>query len=301
MKKNWMLMVSLALNVVLLAGLVFLGGKVENLHADTMSRLNQIGSDVDVIQERVGAIRETQREQTELVEDHSFDVTGVDAETGTLNGTMELTLRRWAEDTAVDLLATVNGESRSFPMTGADGVFTAEVSLPLDGDGGLRFEAAVTMQGVTQREDVTGYALETLRPLQHAGGGWSGPEYQDGVLEVLTYDADIERQYGASVVDPVFRVMKNGVTVQEVPAVVSAMTEFSDPNMTVYAPDTENESLWVECVEGDTVEIRLVCQDSFGLDYEFSLNEWEIDQELLDRASESATVTGHSVQVDRES
>lgn len=302
MKKNWMLMVSLALNVVLLAGLVFLGGKVENLHAETMRRLNQIGSDVDVIQERVNTIRETQREQTEFIEDHSFDVTGVDGETGTLNGIMELTLRRWAEDTTVDLLATVDGENWTFPMTGADGVFTAAVSLPLDGDGGLRFEASITSQGVTQREDVTGYdTMGTLRPLRYAGGGWGGPEYQDGVLEVLTYDADIERQYGASVVFPVFRVLKNGVTVQEVPAVVSAMTEFSDPNMTAYVPDTENESLRVECAMGDTVEIRLVCQDSFGLDYEFSLNEWDIDQELLDRQSGSSTASGHSVQVDLES
>lgn len=296
MKKNWMLMVSLALNVVLLAGLVFLGGKMENFHAETMSRLNQMASDVDVIQERVGAIRETQREQTEFVEGHSFDVTGVDAETGTLNGTMELTLRRWAEDTTVELLVTVNGESRTVPMTGTEGVFTAPVSLPLDGDGELFFEAAVAADGMTQREFVTGASAETLRPLRYAGGGYSGPEYRDGVLEVLAYDAGLERQYGADVVDPVFRVVKNGVTVQEVPAVISGTTEYSDPDMVDYAPDTEDKSLRVECVEGDTVEIRLTCQDSFGVDYEFSLNEWDIDRELLERESGSATASGHSVQ-----
>lgn len=299
MKKNWMLMVSLALNVVLLAGLVFLGGKVENLHAETMSRLNQIGNDVDVIQERVGAIRETQREQTEFVEDHSFDVTGVDAETGALNAQMELTLRRWAADTTVDLLVMVNGESRSFPMTGTDGVFTAPVSLPLDGDGELRFEAAIAADGMTQREYVTGTFTEMLRPLRYAGDGYGGPEYQDGVLEVYAYSVDLERQYGADVVSPVFRVVKNGVTVQEVPAVFSGTTEYSDPDMVDYAPDTEDESLRVECAMGDTVEIRLVCQDSFGLDYEFPLNEWEIDQELLERESGSATASGYSVQVDR--
>lgn len=296
MKKNWMLMVSLALNVVLLAGLVLLGGKVENFHAETMSRLNQMASDVDVIRERVGAIRETQREQTEFIEDHSFDVTGVDAEAGTLNAQMELTLRRWAEDTTVELLVTVNGESRTFPMTGTEGVFTAPVSLPLDGDGELRFEAAVAADGMTQREFVTGASAETLRPLRYAGGGYGGPEYRDGVLEVLTYDADLERQYGADVVSPVFRVVKNGVTVQEVPAVISGTTEYSDPDMVDYAPDTANHSLQVDCAEGDTVEIYLTCQDSFGLDYEFSLNEWDIDWELLERESGSATASGHSVQ-----
>ena len=302
MKKNWMLMMSLALNVVLLAGLVLLGGKVENFHAETMSRLNQIGNDVDVIQERVGAIRETQREQTEFVEDHSFDVTGVDAETGALNAQMELTLRRWAADTTVDLLATVDGESRTFPMTGVDGVFTAPVSLPLDGDGELRFEAVVTAQGVTSREDVTGYeTLSMLRPLRYAGDGYGGPEYQDGVLEVYAYSVDLERQYGADVVSPVFRVVKNGVTVREVPAVFSGTTEYSDPDMVDYAPDTEDESLRVECAMGDTVEIRLVCRDSFGLDYEFPLNEWEIDQELLERAHGSATASGYSVRNDQPS
>lgn len=299
MKKNWMLMVSLALNVVLLAGLVFLGGKVENLHAETMSCLNQIGSDVDVIQERVGAIRETQREQTELVEDHSFDVTGVDGETGTLNGTMELTLRRWAEDTTVDLLATMDGENWTFPMTGADGVFTTTVSLPLDGDGGLRFEAAVTMQGVTQREDVTGYdTMGTLRPLRYAGGGYGGPEYQDGVLELYTYSVTLERQYGAKVVDPVLQILKNGTVVQEWTPEPAKLTYDATRDIVDYAL---NDRLQVDCAEGDTVEIRLVCQDSFGLNYEFSLNEWDIDQELLDRASERATATGYSVQVDQAS
>lgn len=297
MKKNWMLPVSLALNVVLLAGLVFLGGKVENFHAETMSRLNQMASDVDVIQERVGAIRETQREQTEFIEDHRFVPNTVNAETGALDGQMELTLRRWAADTTVDLLVTVDGESRTFPMTGVDGVFTVPVSLPLDENGELHFEAAITADGLTQREYVTGTSAETLRPLRYAGGGYGGPEYRDGVFELQFYSVDIERQYGAEVVDPVFRVLKNGVTVQEVPAVFSGATEYSDPDMVDYAPDTEDESLRVECAEGDTVEIRLTCQDSFGLDYEFSLNEWDIDEELLERESGSVTASGYSVQV----
>lgn len=278
MKKNWMLMMSLALNVVLLAGLVLLGGKVENFHAETMSRLNQIGNDVDVIQERVGAIRETQREQTEFVEDHSFDVTGVDAETGALNAQMELTLRRWAADTTVDLLATVDGELWTFPMTGTDGVFTAAVSLPLDKNGELRFEAAITSQGVTVREDVTGYSsLSMLLPLRDDGGSWGGPEYRDGVLEVEGYDVDIKKQYGTDVLDPVLRVMKNGVTVQEVPAVISDTAKHSDPNKASYAPNTADETLRVDCENGDTIEIHLLCQDSFGLSYDFFTNGWSIN------------------------
>lgn len=277
MKKNRLQIISLALNVVLLAALVFLGGKVDDLYGETMDRLDQVSTELELVQERVGAIRETQREQTEFVADHRFVPDTVNAETGALDGAMELTLRRWAADTTVDLLATVDGELWTFPMTGTDGVFTAAVSLPLEGSGELRFEAVITSQGVTVREDVTGYeSLSMLLPLRYAGGSWGGPEYRDGVLETEGYDVDIKKQYGTDVLTPVLRVLKNGVTVQEVPAVISDTTKHSAPNKTAYAPDTENGSLRVDCADGDTVEIHLICQDGFGLSYDFFVNGWSI-------------------------
>lgn len=278
MKKNWLQIISLALNAVLLAALVLLGGKVDDLHGETMGRLDQVSAELDLVQERVGAIRETQREQTECIEDHRFVPDTVNAETGALDGSMELTLRRWAADTTVDLLATVDGELWTFPMTGTDGVFTAAVSLPLDKNGELRFEAAITSQGVTVREDVTGYSsLSMLLPLRDDGGSWGGPEYRDGVLEVEGYDVDIKKQYGTDVLDPVLRVMKNGVTVQEVPAVISDTAKHSDPNKASYAPNTADETLRVDCENGDTIEIHLLCQDSFGLSYDFFTNGWSIN------------------------
>lgn len=278
MKKNWVQIVSLVLNVVLLAGMVFLGAKVENLHAETMRLLNQMTNEVEVMQERVGAIRETQREQTEFVEDYSFEPAGVSTETQTLDGTMKLTLRRWAADTTVDLLATVGGESRTFPMTGEAGQFSAAVHLPIDLSGELRFEAVITSQGETCREDVTGYgSLSMLLPLQYAGNNYSGPKYRGDVLEVQSYAAGIEKKYGTEVVDPVFRVLKNGAVVQEVSVTVSTTSEYGSPDTTAYAPDTEGESFRVDCEGGDTVEIHLVCRDSFGLSYEFLFGGWTLN------------------------
>lgn len=282
MKKNRLQIISLTLNAVLLAVLVFQGVKLENLHAETMKRMDQMESQMEsrseLLKERVDAIRTTQREQSEFLADYRFVPDTVNAETGVLDVAMELTLRRWTEDTTVDLLVKIGGESRTFHMTGVDGVFTAPVSLPLEGSGELFFEASITSQGVTVREDVTGYeSLSMLLPLCHVGGGYGGPEYRGGVLEVKGYDVGIERKYGTDVRDPVLRVLKNGVTVQEVSATVSTTSGYSSPNKTAYAPDTENESLWVDCADGDTIEIHLICQDNFGLSYDFFVNGWSIE------------------------
>lgn len=280
MKKNWVQIVSLALNAVLLICLVILGGKVENLHAETMRRMDTINDDIELLWGAVSGIQGTEWEQSELIGDFCFVLDTVNAETKTLDGAVELTLRNQAEDTTVELLATMGGALWTFPMTErADGVFTAAVSLPVELNGELRFEADITSQGETERGDVTAYdSLAMLLPLSSHGCGY-GTDYRDGVLEVSFYDAGVRKSYGAEVVDPVFRVLKNGVAVQEISAIVSEMADYGEPDITAYAPATENESFWVDCENGDVIEIHLLCRDNFGLSYEFSLGGWTLNGE----------------------
>ena len=279
MKKNWFQILSLALNVALLIALLVTRGELMNTQTILKSQLDGIAWRLSDMDNQITDLSAKQREQTENLADFSLEPTGLDSENHTLQADMKITLRRWTADTAVTLLATQNGRTAEQPMTGADGVFTAPVSLPVEQTGGVTFAVRITTGGQTSREEVTGYSdIAMLLPLVSLGNGSvAGPSYRkESACMEIGLDVELEKQYGAKVIDPVFQVLKNGDVVQEIPAkLLEESIAYSDPDKEYYAPDAAENKLEIPC-QSDTIEIHLLCQDSFGLSYDFTVRTYEI-------------------------
>ena len=246
--------------------------------------------------DRITNLSAKQREQTEDLSDFSFEPTGLDPESHTLQADMSITLRRWTADTEVALAVTQNGRTTEQPMSGNGGVFTALVSLPVEDTGEVSFAANITAGGQTSREEVTSYSdLAVLLPLSNDSSGYGDPTYRGGNFQ-LQYDLGIRKQYGTEVIVPVFQVLKNGETVQTLPAKISESTVSSDPDVVYYTPASENGGIAVSCQPEDTVELHLLCRDSFGLSYDFTACTYEIDQDGT-MAEEIWPVTDYNVRV----
>lgn len=279
MKKNWFQILSLALNVALLIALLVTRAELVNTRTILKSNLDGIAYRLSDVDDRITNLSAKQREQTEDLSDFSFEPTGLDPKSHTLQAGMSITLRRWTADTAVTLAVTQNGRTTEQPMSGNGGVFTALVSLPVEDTGEVSFAANITAGGQTSREEVTSYSdLAVLLPLSNDGSGYGDPTYRGGNFQ-LQYDLGIRKQYGTEVIAPVFQVLKNGETVQTLPAKISESTVSSDPDVVYYTPASENGGIAVSCQPEDTVELHLLCRDSFGLSYDFTVCTYEIDQD----------------------
>lgn len=279
MKKNWFQILSLALNVALLIALLVTRAELVDTRTILKSNLDGIAYRLSDMDDRITNLSAKQREQTESLSDFFLEPTGLDPESHTLQADMSITLRRWTADTEVTLAVTQNDRTTEQPMSGNGGVFTALVSLPVEDTGEVSFAANITAGGQTSREEVTSYSdLAMLLPLTNDGSGYGDPTYRGGSLQ-LQYDLGVRKQYGTEVVAPVFQVLKNGETVQTLPVKISESTVSSDPDVVYYTPASENGGIAVSCQPEDTVELHLLCRDSFGLSYDFTVCTYEIDQD----------------------
>ena len=279
MKKNWFQILSLALNAVLLIALLMTRAELVDTQTILKSNLDGIAYRLSDMDDRITNLSAKQREQTEDLSDFSFEPTGLDPESHTLQADMSITLRRWTADTEVTLLVTQSGRTTEQSMTGAGGVFTAPVSLPVEQTGEVSFAANITTGGQTSREEVTSYSdLAMLLPLTNDGSGYGDPTYRGGSLQ-LQYDLGIRKQYGTEEVAPVFQVLKNGETVQTLPVKISESTVSSDPDVVYYTPASDDGNIEVSCQPKDTIELHLLCRDSFGLSYDFTVCTYEIDRD----------------------
>ena len=296
MKKNWFQILSLALNVALLIALLVTRTELADTQNNLKHQLDSVAWRLMDVQDQITNLSAKQREQTEDLSDFSFEPTGLDPESHTLQADMSITLRRWTADTEVALLITQNGQTAELPMTGTDGVFATPVGLPVEDTGEVSFAANITAGGQTSREEVTSYSdLAVLLPLSNDSSGYGDPTYRGGSFQ-LQYDLGIRKQYGTEVIDPVFQVLKNGETVQTLPAKISESTFSGDPDLVYYTPASENGGIAVSCQPEDTVELHLLCRDSFGLSYDFTVCTYEIDQDGT-MAEEVWPVTDHNVRV----
>ena len=294
MKKNWFQILSLALNVALLITLLVTRAELVDTRTILKSNLDGIAYRLSDMDDQITNLSAKQREQTEDLSDFSFEPTGLDPESHTLQADMSITLRRWTADTEVALAVTQNGRTTEQPMSGNGGVFTALVSLPVEDTGEVSFAANITAGGQTSREEVTSYSdLAVLLPLSNDSSGYGEPTYRGGNFQ-LQYDLGIRKQYGTEVIVPVFQVLKNGETVQTLPAKISESTFSGD--LVYYTPASENGGIAVSCQPEDTVELHLLCRDSFGLSYDFTACTYEIDQDGT-MAEEVWPVTDHNVRV----
>ena len=278
MKEKRFQNLSLALNAVLLIALFTIRAELVDKQTILKSKLDDIAYRLSDMDERITNLSAKQREQTEDLSDFSFEPTGLDTESHMLQADMSITLRRWTADTAATLLITQNDQTTELPMTGTDGVFTVPVELPVEQTGEVSFAVNITAGGQTSREEVTSYSdLAMLLPLTNDGSGYGDPTYRGGSLQ-LQYDLGVRKQYGTEVVAPVFQVLKNGETVQTLPVKISESTFSSDPDVVYYTPASEEGGFAVSCQPEDTVELHLLCRDSFGLSYDFTACTYEIDQ-----------------------
>ena len=279
MKKNWFQILSLALNAVLLIALLMTRAELADTQNSLKNQLDSVAWRLMDVQDQITDLSVRQREQTEDLSDFSFEPTGLDPESHTLQADMSITLRRWAADTEVALAVTQNGQTTELPMSGNGGVFTAPVNLPVEQTGEVSFAANITAGGQTSREEVTSYSdLAMLLPLTNDGSGYGDPTYRGGSLQ-LQYDVGIRKQYGTEVIDPVFQVLKNGEAVRTLPAAISESTSSSDPDVIYYTPASDDGNIEVSCQPKDTIELHLLCRDSFGLSYDFTVCSYEIDQD----------------------
>ena len=279
MKEKRFQNLSLALNAVLLIALFTIRAELVDKQTILKSKLDDIAYRLSDMDERITNLSAKQREQTEDLSDFSFEPTGLDPESHTLQADMSITLRRWTADTEVTLLVTQSGRITEQPMSGSGGVFTTPVSLPVEDTGEVSFAANITAGGQTSREEVTSYSdLAMLLPLTNDGSGYGDPTYRGGSLQ-LQYDVGIRKQYGTEVIDPVFQVLKNGETVQTLPVKISESTVSSDPDVVYYTPASDDGNIEVSCQPKDTIELHLLCRDSFGLSYDFTAYTCEIDQD----------------------
>ena len=279
MKEKRFQNLSLALNAVLLIALFTIRAELVDKQTILKSKLDDIAYRLSDMDDQITNLSAKQREQTEDLSDFSFEPTGLDPESHMLQADMSITLRRWTADTAATLLITQNDQTTELPMTGTDGVFTVPVELPVEQTGEVSFAVNITASGQTSREEVTSYSdLAMLLPLTNDGSGYGDPTYRGGSLQ-LQYDLGVRKQYGTEVVAPVFQVLKNGETVQTLPVKISESTVSSDPDVVYYTPASENGGIAVSCQPEDTVELHLLCRDSFGLSYDFTVCTYEIDQD----------------------
>ena len=247
MKEKRFQNLSLALNAVLLIALFATRAELVDKQTILKSKLDNIAYRLSDMDDRITNLSAKQREQTENLADFSLEPTGLDSENHTLQADMKITLRRWTADTAVTLLATQNGRTAEQPMTGADGVFTAPVSLPVEQTGGVTFAVRITTGGQTSREEVTSYSdLALLLPLVSNGSCCGGPTYQGGIFQIQ-YDMGIKKQYGAEISEPAFQVLKNGEAVRTLPAAISESTSSSDPDVIYYTPASDDGNIEVSC------------------------------------------------------
>ena len=279
MKKNWFQILSLALNAVLLIALLMTRAELADTQNSLKNQLDSIAWRLIDVQDQITDLSVRQREQTEDLSDFSFEPTGLDPESHTLQADMSITLRRWTADTAVTLLITQNGQTAELPMTGTDGVFATPVGLPVEQTGEVSFAVNITDGGQTSREEVTSYSdIAMLLPLTNDSSGYGDPTYRGGSFQ-LQYDLGIRKQYGTEVIDPVFQVLKNGEAVRTLPAAISESTSSSDPDVIYYTPASDDGNIEVSCQPKDTIELHLLCRDSFGLSYDFTVCTYEIDQD----------------------
>ena len=282
MKGKWFQIVSLALNAVLLIALLMTRAELVDTQTILKSQLDGIAWRLSDMDNQITDLSAKQREQTENLADFSLEPTGLDSENHTLQADMKITLRRWTADTEVTLLVTQSGQTTEQPMTGTDGVFATPVGLPVEQTGEVSFAMNITDGGQTSREEVTGYSdIAMLLPLVSIGNGnVTGPSYEkETACMEIDFDVGLEKQYGAEAVNPVFQIRKNGKAVQEVSAKISEQVPSNKPPEDYYAPDTAENKLEIPCQPSDTVEIHLLCRDSFGLAYDFTTYSYEIGED----------------------
>ena len=135
MKEKRFQILSLALNVVLLIALLMTRAELADTQNSLKNQLDSVAWRLMDVQDQITDLSVRQREQTEDLSDFSFEPTGLDPESHTLQADMSITLRRWTADTEVTLLVTQNGRTTEQPMSGTAACSRSGRGLPVEDTG----------------------------------------------------------------------------------------------------------------------------------------------------------------------
>ena len=277
MKKNGLQIVSLLLSVVLLVLLFRQNQTIEELRNSLQNVENRMYDLEDDVRGISGDVTRAMEEAANPILNWEVQPAGIDTENQWLLANVVLELKNWQEDTIVNLETVVGADMHILVLpVNSIGSCSGMMQVPVNEQCEVRLAAVITGGGESQRVDLGGWGdISMLLPLQHSGGGWDGPVYQQGILSSQFHiTVRGQDQMPGLITEPRFRVYQNGELAQELDAVIDPGASASDG--VCYTVDAENYRWSMECAPGDTVEIHFLCRDEYGLGYDFYFQGWAI-------------------------
>ena len=280
MKKNWMQLLPLLVGVLLLVLLIRQSQTVTDLRRSLQSVEDQIHELKNEVQGISGDVTWAVEKAANPIQDWEVHPSGIDQEDQRLLADAVLKLKSWQEDTVVYLEAVVGPDKHITAMQVDDfGTCSGAMQFPVNEQCEVQLAAVITGGGESQRVDLGGWTdISMLLPLQFSGSSVGGPTYQEGTLS-SNFDLVLANESGTTVVDPVFRIYRNGSLEQEVEAEPSQTMSTGSSDDQVYAPVLPDQTLNVECVPEDQIEVRFSCTDGYGLGYDFPFLSWTISED----------------------
>lgn len=294
MKKNGLQIVSLLLSIVLLVLVFRQNQTIEDLRRSLQSVENRMYDLEDDVRGISGDVTRAMEEAANPILNWEVQPAGIDTENQWLLANVVLELKNWQEDTIVNLETVVGADMHILVLpVNSIGSCSGMMQVPVNEQCEVRLAAVITGGGESQRVDLGGWGdISMLLPLQANGGGWSGPEYRDGVLSSqfhVTIEGHDDQKPGL-VREPEFQIYRNGKLAQTFGAVIDPGAGAS--NGVCYTVDTEDYRWSLGCDEGDTIEIRFLCQDEYGLGYDFLFGNWMVEGETPENVSEAGAMSG---------
>lgn len=283
MKKNWIALASLVLNLVLVALVLYQGSRLDTLEQNLWSVQNNLTDSLDQTMTEVSDLREDIQEGERLIADCSLEPAGLDPETRSVLLNASVTLKEWSEDTSAALLLELDGQTTEAPLNHAgDGVFTGAAAVPVEGNGSLTVTLLADIDGVVNREEADYvYQLSELLPIADRSTGTNYLSWEEETLQLLSgymFAAYDRERNNIPVQQPTFRLYRNDAMIFEEAAVEIPMS--SDFPYCYYLREVNKDGLGetipVDAQPGDALRLAFACQDQFGLAYEFTMDRWQV-------------------------
>ena len=283
MKRNWIALASLALDLVLVALVLWQGSRLDTLEQDLWNVQDNLMDRQDQVMDEMGALRQDVQEGERLIADCALEPAGLDPETRSVLLNASVTLKAWSADTDATLLLELKGQTTGTPLTHAgNGVFTGEAAVPVEENGSLTATLLADTGGTVTREEAEFvYQLSDLLPVTDGATGTSTPYWEEDTLLLQSgfffcpYDRDHDY---VEVRDPEFRLYRNGELILEEAAVYHPMSD--DIPYCYYLREVNEDGLGqtipVDVQPGDELRLAFACQDQFGLAYEFTVDHWQV-------------------------
>lgn len=277
MRKNmWQIAINI-LCVVLMAIVIIQGKKLNELSSRLDNDLNYIRTDLQNQITNLSYSFEREIEELDsVIASYEFQPTGINKDTKKLLANANLHLKEWNDNTEVTLCVYIGSEKLTMATNSdGNGVFSATVELPCDKnvENEIKIDALINNGTDTKEESIGAWSdISMLLPLQMNGGGWSGPNYENGLMD-SHFNVSIKglNSEFAVIKNPEFWIYKNGSLAQQLDAIQSTKT-YSDGKD--YVINADNNYWSIECEEGDNIEIRFRCEDEYGLGYDFLFAKW---------------------------